>query len=83
MLERVSRNTGRSLGSISLRFANFNSVDPTFTTKGLKGMSGGGATVKAIWHEFSNNEGWLDQSKLLSYIAVQWFEVLAEGESNG
>ncbi len=57
ILEHLAKRIGRSTGSISLRFANFNSVDPTFTSQGLVGMTGGGAHVQKIWNEFSNNEG--------------------------
>ena len=70
VLETLSKKLGRSKGSISLRFANFNSVDPLFTQDGLKGMSGGGAHVLAIWNEFSDNEGTLQPQILLRELSV-------------
>ena len=80
LVAHISLATGRSEGSIKLRFANFNSVDPTFTSRGLVGMSGGGSTVVSIWHEFSDNEGELDSSKLLKYLADGYFHLSRKGE---
>jgi hypothetical protein len=56
-----------------LRFANFNSVDPTFTEQGLKGMVGGGAHVLTIWNEFSKNDGTLDQNNLTRALAKEFY----------
>lgn len=71
VLEQLSSLIDRSSGSISLRFANFNSVDPEFTDRGLKGMVGGGAHVQTIWNEFAKNDGHLDVNKLLRILASE------------
>jgi putative restriction endonuclease len=68
ILEELSNLTGRTVGSISLRFANFNSVDPEFTDRGLKGMQGGGGHVQTTWNEFSRNDGTLDSNLLLRSV---------------
>lgn len=65
VLEHLAAVTGRTPGSISLRFANFNSEDPLFTSKGLSGMKGGGAHVHHIWTDFSNNEGELQLATIV------------------
>jgi putative restriction endonuclease len=68
ILSELSNLTGRSVGSISLRFANFNSVDPEFTDKGLKSMQGGGGHVQTTWDEFARNDGTIDSSHLLRTV---------------
>lgn len=70
----------RTRGSVSLRFANFNSVDPDFTDLGLKGMVGGGAHVQAIWAEVSKNDGHLDSNKLLRLLASEVSRVERENK---
>ncbi|MEN9966792.1 MAG: hypothetical protein RL036_25 [Actinomycetota bacterium] len=69
VLEELEILLNRTQGSVSLRFANFNSVDPDFTDLGLKGMVGGGAHVQAIWAEVSKNDGHLDLNRLLRLVA--------------
>ena len=88
VLNALSKATGRSPGSISLRFANFNSVDPLFTNEGLKGMTGGGSHVAAIWREFSLNDGTLDKSALLRHLGLRVVQIEktvsdVEQENNG
>lgn len=68
ILEELSNLTGRTVGSISLRFANYNSVDPEFTDKGLKGMQGGGGHVQTTWDEFSRNDGSIDSNHLFRTV---------------
>lgn len=81
VLNELSDLTGRSLGSISLRFANFNSVDPIFIERGLKSMQGGGGHVHDIWIKFSKNDGTLDQDQLLRFVsAAHYRESIAESE---
>ena len=70
VLEHLASMIGRSSDSISLRFANFNSVDPIFTSQGLLGMTGGGAHVSKIWNEFSNNEGDLDIREIVRELVT-------------
>lgn len=69
VLNELSKLISRTTGSISLRFANFTSVDPQFTNSGLKGMSGGGAHVQKIWNDCSKNDGELDSVKVVQAIA--------------
>lgn len=69
VIRELSELIGRTPGSISLRFANFNSVDPEFTGLGLKGMNGGGAHVQKIWNESSKNDGQLDQIRIIRGLA--------------
>lgn len=76
VLEELASCINRSQGSISLRFANFNSVDPDFTDQGLKGMTGGGAHVQVIWNEFSSNDGQLDIRKLVRGLVSDYSESL-------
>lgn len=47
---------GRTPSSISLRLANFASVDPALQARGIKGMDGGKKIVQPIWDEFFNNQ---------------------------
>jgi putative restriction endonuclease len=49
---RVSLRMNRSIGSMTLRFANFASRDPLVQAQGGKGMTGGGVHVDEIWGEF-------------------------------
>lgn len=76
VLDDLSQLLDRTPGSISLRFANFNSVDPTFTEQGLKGMNGGGAHVQTIWNEFSKNDGTLDINKLMRNLVHEYANLL-------
>lgn len=69
VLQELSELISRTTGSISLRFANFTSVDPEFTISGLKGMSGGGAHVQKIWNECTKNDGELDSVKIIRALA--------------
>jgi hypothetical protein len=71
--EELANLISRTPDSIKLRFANFNSVDPTFTEQGLKGMVGGGAHVLTIWNEFSKNDGTLDQNHLTRALAKEFY----------
>ena len=68
ILTELSELTGRTVGSISLRFANFSSVDPEFTGRGLKGMQGGGGHVQVTWDEFARNDGTIDANLLLRSV---------------
>lgn len=78
VIQDLSELISRSPGSISLRFANFTSVDPEFTKSGLKGMSGGGAHVQKIWNECSRNDGELDTVKIVQALA----KLLASANNN-
>lgn len=55
----------RTVASIQLRIANFAARDPKVAKTGQKGMVGGGEFVDQIWHEFSDDNGFLDTRKLL------------------
>jgi putative restriction endonuclease len=74
IVSELVKLTKRTQGSIKLRFANFNSVDPLFTDAGLKSLDGGGKHVKEIWNEYSKNDGTLDSAKILRYLAAAHFE---------
>lgn len=78
VLRELSELISRTPGSISLRFANFTSVDPEFTISGLKGMIGGGAHVQKIWNECAKNDGELDPVKIVRTLAKS----LAKAEDN-
>ena len=73
LLLELANLIGRSTGSISLRFANFNSVDPLFIEKGLKSMQGGGGHVHEIWSRFSKNDGTLDLNLLLRNVSLELY----------
>ncbi|SEN54293.1 putative restriction endonuclease [Flavobacterium sp. CF108] len=62
----------RSPGSISIRLANFASVDPYHQQRGAGGLKNGGNTIQSIWDEFYN-----DREKLL----FESEEILAQKES--
>jgi len=68
ILTELSELTGRTPGSISYRFANYSSVDPEFTDRGLKGLQGGGGHVQATWDEFARNDGTIDTNLLLRSV---------------
>ena len=69
VLEEISGLINRTTGSVSLRFANYTSVDPLFTRSGLKSMDGGGAHVRKIWNECAKNDGELDSTKISRALA--------------
>ncbi len=46
---------GRSPHSISLRLSNYASHDPALRARGVRGMTGGGKEVAAIWAEFAHD----------------------------
>lgn len=73
LVEELSRLTGRSPGSISLRFQNFTAVDPELTSLGRKGMTGGGMHVHQIWNEFCKNDGELDLTRMVRDLGLQLF----------
>jgi len=45
----------RTPGSISIRLANFASVDPYHQKRGAGGLKNGGKEIQSIWNEFYNN----------------------------
>ncbi|CAM3565986.1 HNH endonuclease [Flavobacterium chungbukense] len=46
----------RTPGSISMRLANFASIDPFHKQRGVKGLENGRKQVQPIWNEFINNK---------------------------
>jgi len=46
----------RTSNAVSMRLANFSSVDPFHQQRGIKGLSGGKKQVEPIWNEFVNNK---------------------------
>lgn len=57
---------GRTPSSIALRLVNFASHDPALQARGVRGMSGGGRAVGAIWAEFADSpEGLAYESERL------------------
>ena len=56
----LAATLGRTPGAVALKMANFASLDPTISQKG---MSGSSALDKAIWNEFfSNMDGFLSDN---------------------
>ncbi|MEN2398143.1 HNH endonuclease [Flavobacterium sp. MC2016-06] len=53
---KLANLINRSPGSISIRLANFASVDPYHQQRGAGGLKNGGAKIQSIWNEFSNNK---------------------------
>lgn len=85
ILRQLASLTGRTEGSISLRFQNFSSEDPDLTSAGRKGMTGGGSHVSETWYKFSRNDRTLDLSLLLREVAMNFYTLNTErqNESNG
>ncbi|RUT68068.1 HNH endonuclease [Flavobacterium cupreum] len=53
---KLANLINRSPGSISIRLANFASVDPYHQQRGAGGLQNGGNQVQQIWNEFFNNK---------------------------
>lgn len=62
----------RTPGSISMRLANFASIDPFHQQRGVKGLENGRRQVQPIWNEFINNK---------EELLFRSEEILAEKES--
>lgn len=62
----------RTPGSISIRLANFASVDPYHQQRGAGGLKNGGKEIQSIWNEFYNNR---------KELLFQSEEILAQKES--
>ena len=69
---KLANLINRSPGSISIRLANFASVDPYHQQRGAGGLKNGGNTIQSIWDEFYN-----DREKLL----FESEEILAKKEN--
>ena len=69
---KLANLINRSPGSISIRLANFASVDPYHQQRGAGGLKNGGNTIQSIWDEFYN-----DREKLL----FESEEILARKEN--
>lgn len=69
---KLANLINRTPGSISIRLANFASVDPYHQQRGAGGLKNGGKEIQSIWNEFyDNREELLFQSE----------EILAQKES--
>ena len=74
IIDALKKNMpGRSAKSIEMRFANFVARDHSQSSKGFKGLSGGGDHVDVIWGRFIK-DGLLDQKKLLLAAALEIVE---------
>jgi len=69
---KLANLINRSPGSISIRLANFASVDPYHQQRGAGGLKNGGNTIQLIWDEF-----YKDREKLL----FQSEQILAQKEN--
>lgn len=69
---KLANLINRSPGSISIRLANFASVDPYHQQRGAVGLKNGGNTIQSIWDEF-----YKDREKLL----FQSEQILAQKEN--
>lgn len=69
---KLANLINRSPGSISIRLANFASVDPYHQQRGAGGLKNGGNTIQSIWDEF-----YKDREKLL----FQSEQILAQKEN--
>src|SRR5215471_7730104 len=51
----LARILGRTVGSVSLKLANFARLDPFLKQRGIKGLSHGSKGEEVIWHEFASS----------------------------
>lgn len=69
---KLANLINRSPGSISIRLANFASVDPYHKQRGVGGLQNGGNAIQSIWDEFFNNQ---------EELVFQSEKILAEKEN--
>ncbi len=68
LVERLPR---RSKGSVLMRISNFIARDPQMSSRGIKGLYGGGSHVDLMWERFSDETGSLDLGKILRASSQQ------------
>ncbi len=69
---QLAKLINRTPGSISMRLANFASIDPFHKQRGVKGLENGRRQVQPIWDEFFDNK---------EELLFQSEEILAEKEN--
>lgn len=51
----LAKLLGRSVGSVSLKLANFSRLDPALHARGIRGMAHGAKGEEKVWEEFATN----------------------------
>ena len=62
---------GRPVSSIAMRLGNFAYSDPEMTSRGHKGLSGGGVEAHQIVNSVKDDAGYISQTKLLQLAAIE------------
>lgn len=52
-IKALAKLIGRSVGSVSLKLANFSRLDPSLQQRGIKGLEHGAKAEEEIWNEFA------------------------------
>jgi len=52
-IQDLARFLGRSVGSVSLKLANFSRLDPALKRRGIRGMAHGAKGEERVWSEFA------------------------------
>jgi putative restriction endonuclease len=67
-IQELANLLGRSVGSVSLKLANFARLDPSLHKRGIKGLAHGAKGEEDIWNEFADHPEELvfESAKLLA-----------------
>src|ERR1041385_702304 len=52
-IKELARLLGRSVGSVSLKLANFSRLDPSLQQRGIRGLPHGAKGEEEVWNEFA------------------------------
>ena len=72
----------RSTSAVAMKLANIQSIDPTYTLTGKKGLPGGGRGDGAVWNDFAERPVELRQTALAIRAVVDGGYVLDRSESD-
>ena len=79
-IKELGRLLGRSVGSVSLKLANFARLDPSLQQRGIRGLPHGAKGEEEVWNEFAQQPEELafESEKLLAEREGKPIEEMAE-----